>query len=201
MYPDRGLQPVYSCQAGPAYFMSLDSGCEGQSSIELDGYSSIANPGGYVQIFRCRATSGNDHWVSWDSKCEGFQPEGSLGYISTAVSLTRYYGLGSHWSLSGAAPTNFHQEQTFATLSATTGTPIYSCALGNLGFTSLDKQCEGQLTMGTLGFISPTPKSGLVPLYRCYLPSAYDHFDTTASNCEGAPGAVLDYVLGYVSPS
>jgi hypothetical protein len=41
-------------------------------------------------------------------------------------------------------------------------------------------------------------QSGLVPFYRCLLVGS-SHLYTTSSNCEGAAGAQVEGVLGYIA--
>jgi aqualysin 1 len=47
-------------------------------------------------------------------------------------------------------------------------------------------------------YLPSAPTAGHVPLYRCYQPQPYDHFLSTAANCEGATSEGL---LGYIATS
>jgi hypothetical protein len=73
---------LYSCKTGNTdAFVSLDSDCEGQYVIGLNGYIYGVPPAGVavVTIYRC---SGNhDHFVSPDPACEGSHTDQLLGYI------------------------------------------------------------------------------------------------------------------------
>jgi hypothetical protein len=89
--------PLYGCKMGAAdQFVSLDSGCEGQYVLGLNGYIYNQAPPGQtvVAIYRCFGNSG--HFVSTDPMCEGSQTDELLGYIlpgqgsSTAGSNRRH---------------------------------------------------------------------------------------------------------------
>jgi hypothetical protein len=63
------------------YFVSLDSGCEGQRVLGKNGYA-YASPVaglGLIEVYRC--STGQDHFVSKDPKCEGQKTEEVLGYV------------------------------------------------------------------------------------------------------------------------
>jgi hypothetical protein len=86
--PQSGTRALYSCEASGHQFVSLESGCEGQSPIlGLAGYIYYPQPTGISTnaLYRCRAVSGTivDHFVSLDPGCEGRVYEGLLGYAST----------------------------------------------------------------------------------------------------------------------
>jgi hypothetical protein len=73
---------LYNCKAGSVdSFASLDSECEGQYVIGLNGYIYGQPPVGVkvVAIYRCSAAG--DDFVSSDPACEGSHVEGLLGYI------------------------------------------------------------------------------------------------------------------------
>jgi hypothetical protein len=72
----------YGCKSGTKdYFVSLDSTCEGQRILGVNGYGySQSTPSlNQVAIYRCHMGPG--HFVSKDPKCEGSEPQGLLGYI------------------------------------------------------------------------------------------------------------------------
>ncbi len=81
--PSNGATlPFYACKAGQMdYFVSLDSGCEGQRVLGKNGYA-YASPVaglGLIEVYRC--STGQDHFVSKDPKCEGQKTEEVLGYV------------------------------------------------------------------------------------------------------------------------
>jgi len=77
--------------------------------------------------------------------------------------------------------------------------PLYLCyqvaAIDH--FVSLYSDCEGQAYEGVLGYVSSTPRTGYVPIYRFYRTSVADHL-TTTDYSEGPPnGYTFEYILGY----
>jgi hypothetical protein len=73
---------LYNCKAGNTdSFASLDSACEGQYIIGLNGYIYGQPPAGVkvVPIYSCSAEV--DDFVSNDPACEGSHTDGLLGYI------------------------------------------------------------------------------------------------------------------------
>lgn len=73
---------LYGCKTGNTdAFVSLDSGCEGQYMIGLNGYIYGVPPAGVavVPIYRC--STNHDHFVSTDPACEGSHIDELLGYI------------------------------------------------------------------------------------------------------------------------
>jgi hypothetical protein len=73
---------LYGCKGGNVdQFVSLDSACEGQYVIGLNGYifgePLVGQPS--VAIYRC--ATGHDHFVSTDPACEGSHTDELLGYI------------------------------------------------------------------------------------------------------------------------
>jgi hypothetical protein len=74
--------PFYGCKSGQEdYFVSLDMGCEGQRILGKDGYGYSKPVSGLklVALFRC--STGHDHFVSQDPKCEGKTTDELLGYV------------------------------------------------------------------------------------------------------------------------
>lgn len=76
---------------------------------------------------------------------------------------------------------------------------LYECRSGaNKYFVSLDKNCEGNTTIGLLGYIGATAQSypggngNLLPLFRCN--NGNSHFVSSDSKCEGAR---TEGLLGY----
>lgn len=126
------------------------------------------------------------------------------------LKLTRYYSgstdspyLGRHLVTSGYHyPGAFHAEATVlgSVYEAPNGTatqPLYSCKQGSEDFfSSNDPLCEGQLTLGLVGYVYPTPPVGIssIPLYRCIVTGDGDHFVSPDPLCEGAK---TEKLLGY----
>lgn len=81
--PQQGATtPFYGCKGGSSdYFVSLDSGCEGQRILGKNGYgySHPINGRNLVALYRCKTS--HDHFVSRDPKCEGQTTEELLGYV------------------------------------------------------------------------------------------------------------------------
>jgi hypothetical protein len=71
---------LYSCLAGDDHFISVDSGCEGQKVMGIEGFAYASPPPQVttVPLYRCRVDGGHD--VSIQPDCGGHQVEGMLGY-------------------------------------------------------------------------------------------------------------------------
>jgi uncharacterized protein YvpB len=196
------MQQIFNCQSGAVHFLSTSSGCEGQTVLGSEGFTSTAQTSTFtVELLRCRVSSSNDHFVSIGG-CEGQVTEGSLGFVSSLSALSRAFSgtEHAHWSSVGAVHSNYSPEGILGYLDTqpTTGqTPIYGCVMGTDHFTSLSSRCEGQSLVGFLGYLAAAPPAGTpsARLYRCYRNGG--HFDTTSSNCEGlgAPESALGYLL------
>lgn len=77
-----------------------------------------------------------------------------------------------------------------------TATALFGCLAGEDYFLSPDEACEGQLTLGVVGYAYPSPPAGeaSVPLYRCITDS--DHFVSTSPGCDGwTQESLLGYAL------
>jgi hypothetical protein len=119
----------------------------------------------------------------------------------TLVPFQRYYNGSVHEVTTGWIDPNggFSLQSTLGYLyespqgSATV--PLYGCVAGNDDyFVSPSSSCEGQIFLGIEGYVSSSPGSGLVALYRCY--SGTDHFVSLEASCEGSTDESL---LGYAS--
>ena len=62
------------------YFVSLDVACEGQRTLGKDGYGYPRPVSGLNLVALYRCSTGYDHFVSQDPKCEGHMMEKLLGY-------------------------------------------------------------------------------------------------------------------------
>jgi hypothetical protein len=74
-------EPLYGCEAsGGGQFLALDAGCEGMTTLDVEGwiYPSAPAGTGSSPIYRCR--DGSDHFAATDPGCEGQVTEGLLGY-------------------------------------------------------------------------------------------------------------------------
>ncbi len=81
--PQQGAdRAFYGCKGGSIdYFVSTDNSCAGQRLLGLDGYGySQPQPGqNLVPLYSC--STGHDHFLSQDPKCEGKADAGELiGY-------------------------------------------------------------------------------------------------------------------------
>ena len=116
--------------------------------------------------------------------------------------LSRYSGSAGHWTTSGSVTSGFTVESSlgFSLQSASSlTTAVYECrpAVGAGHFTTTSSLCEGTVNIplrleGWL-FTSPPPSplTGTA-VYRCR--AGIDHFDSTASGCEGQ---IVEGLLGY----
>jgi hypothetical protein len=79
---DQATRPFYGCKRGRTdYFVSLDVNCEGQRVLGTQGYAySQPEPDrNLLALYRC--STGQDHFVSHDPKCEGETTDYLLGYV------------------------------------------------------------------------------------------------------------------------
>jgi hypothetical protein len=108
---------------------------------------------------------------------------------------------GDHASGSGTLQAGYRMEFILGNL-ATAPEPgtqlIYNCLMGGWDHVpSTDPGCEGQQTLGRLGYLWTTPPPGQTtrPVYRCVIPSSGDHFISHNSDCESS---TREGLLGYV---
>jgi hypothetical protein len=79
--------------------------------------------------------------------------------------------------------------------------PLFRCSWigGSHHFTSNDPNCEGYTNEGLLGWVTQTPKPGLLPLVRCFNGAA-DHVTTLdPGECVRA-GFGIEGPQGFASP-
>jgi hypothetical protein len=81
--PQQGATvPFYGCKGGSMdYFVSLDSACEGSRMLGRNGYGYSRPVAGLDLVALYRCSSGHDHFVSKDPKCEGQLTQELLGYV------------------------------------------------------------------------------------------------------------------------
>lgn len=73
---------LYGCKANAVdAFVSLDSGCEGQYMVGLNGYIYGQPPAGVTVMAIYRCSDNGDYFVSTDPACEGTHTDELLGYI------------------------------------------------------------------------------------------------------------------------
>jgi hypothetical protein len=108
---------------------------------------------------------------------------------------TQGEGAASGWNNEGIS---------FSTFVTTQGgdLPLYRCRVTNTAFhfLSTSASCEGQTSEPSLGYLSSTPRSGLVQVVRCRSPAGADHLSTTSpTECANA-GYVNEGSQGYAVP-
>jgi hypothetical protein len=225
VYPERGgmwslldaqapgTRALYGCRHGDRdYFVSADPGCEGDANaiLQTEGWIYATPPvAPSTALYRCYFPRIGDHLVSIDAGCESPQAvnDGLLGYALTTskVVFSRFSDGREHWETTGQVSSRYAVQQRWLI----EGVPkpgtiaLYSCSYptpqGVEHMTSVRQDCEGTTYLRTEGWIATSPPAGVpsVPLYRCYLPSQYDHFLSAAATCDGLPGAIREGVLGY----
>jgi hypothetical protein len=85
LYPapqDGATVALYGCKAGSTdQFLSLDSSCEGEYVIGLNGYLYAQPPVGKASVAIYLCSTQDDHFVSSDPNCEGSLTDTLLGHI------------------------------------------------------------------------------------------------------------------------
>jgi hypothetical protein len=198
--PTPGTAALYGCASGPDHFLSLSSGCEGQTVLDTEGYIYGSPPATAASspVYSCLSgsTSSEDHFVSTSSTCGGALSLGLLGYVLDSAALDRYNG-GVHWVTTGSPPGGYSLEGTLGYLinAGPDTNPLYGCIQNSDQFLSKDIGCEGQTLIGLEGWIYDDPPANLatVAVYRCSVPGS-DHFAADDPNCEGQH---TDGLLGY----
>lgn len=142
-------------------------------------------------------------WSTWAlaNRDDLTPPQLSCGFDDLPyVRVTRsFLSSRGHWCSSRRPPPGFvaessvrihrHEQPDTALL--------YECRVGTHDMLSRDVGCEGQATLGPVGWIATTARAGWVPLYRCRIGAGTDHFMSTDAACEGA---TVDHQLGWVLP-
>ncbi len=142
-------------------------------------------------------------WVTWalSNRIDLDPPQLSCGFENLPYTkLVRgYKGGRGHWASTRLLPAGFTAEQSYRLHRETQpGTAmLYECMTGDDSFLSKDPGCEGQLTMGPLGFIHGAPADGTVPLYRCISTNGDDHMISADPGCESYD---TEELLGHAQP-
>ena len=95
---------------------------------------------------------------------------------------------GIHWVTKESLPSGWSVETTYKIFSVNANVAntnmLYECTQGywNTNFLSLDRDCEGQIYVRSLGFIYNTQQTNTAALYRCY--TGTDHFVSASAICE-----------------
>lgn len=161
------------------------------------------------QIYRC--FTGNTHFVSTSSNCEGLRVEGSYGWVFKnpspgLLALRRYYSpsRGSHYITTNESEvSNAYQLESILGYvfprtqlqypvpipAPTSWIPVYASSNGKDNFLSLTfgEGSPGYVYRGTAFYVlenaAAANGSPLKVLYRCFTGGA--HFASTDGNCEG----------------
>ncbi|WP_350277692.1 LamG-like jellyroll fold domain-containing protein [Kribbella sp. HUAS MG21] len=101
----------------------------------------------------------------------------------------------------GPVPQSSHFQKSLgvpAPAGSANTTTIYACRNGATDY-FLDATCAGHTVLSSVGQFWNTPPEGVetVPVYRCYI-YMVAHFASNDENCDGVPGATMEFRLGYV---
>ena len=115
--------------------------------------------------------------------------------------LVRSFRPGAgHWASIDAPPgPDFREEGRFLNNAReeAASRAIYACAVQAHAMVSPDPGCEGQPTIGLLGYLDLASNGSSVPLHRCRVAANNDHFISLDVGCEGQES---EGVLGFVTP-
>lgn len=143
-----------------------------------------------------------------DDDCDGACDEGSLPGCRRGIH--RAYGNGHVYSddlnFASSDPYNLERQNYFHLYSETGPSlrPVFLCQKpGGKRLLTSETACEiGRAPERTIGFWSPTPQCGAVPLYRLYKADQDNHFYTISAperdNARDNLGYVEQGIAGYV---
>jgi hypothetical protein len=206
--PLANTRALYECRNnGLDIFVSTSATCEGKTVLSRLGWLYKSKPKQVsVLLYRCLVPK-KGHFVSTLKNCEGWKNEGPLGWAlhpGNYVTFSRFNSGPDHWETTYGIGAGYRREYTWylAQGAPAKTAPLYSCVqmIGSRvdHFLSRANNCEGKKKVRHEGYVY-LAKAGstFAPLYRCILTNG-DHYATTSSVCENAPGAKREFVLGWV---
>lgn len=101
-----------------------------------------------------------------------------------------------HWTSTRLPPSGAKAEQSWRLLrDEVPGTEmLYECMVGTHNMISKSVNCEGQFSLGPVGYIYKESQANTVPLYRCRVGAGASHFVSEDAKCEGQ---TQEQLLGY----
>ena len=143
-------------------------------------------------------------WTRWAlaNRKDLTPPKLDCGYeILPYVRLKRGFKPGvGHWATTRLLPPGYGQEADSWRLAREPepGTVLlFGCQVGAHNFVTANPSCEGQATLGPLGYAWQVAPAGSKPIYRCRVGDGQDHFVSSHPACEGQ---VVEQLLGYGLP-
>lgn len=138
----------------------------------------------------------NQWQISWNRWNPG-QPWRTLQRVD--YSGGHQYATTGWWDSSVYHLVNINLGKLAEALTATATTPVFLCKFSGTDYVdTLRADCAGQYEVGLLGYISPTPGAGLMPIYSCVIPGV-GHMVSPDPGCEGQQADTLEPagLLGY----